>query len=225
MAALSVSTGLLVYRYSRNLVLTIGYFWHILRFAVYISPKLRCWILLSRRLAKTKRVYHGVQNLTVRYFASISPDVILQYMNWFWLYQIKNNTDDAIFDDILNCLFDISDKRILERYLFLSFKTDVNFWEHVIALLAYSGPLQSWARMTLSRLMQSSARKGFSLLLTQLVFSWCFWLNYHITFNAFQVWWYPNSTQSVQWRSCHVRKVAKVKDSVAKDQGQEREEA
>ena len=92
-------------------------------------------------------------------------------------------------------------------------------------LLAYSGPLQSWARMTLSRLMQSSARKGFSFLLTQLVFSWCFWLNYHITFNAFQVWWYPNSTQSVQWRSCHVRKVAKVKDSVAKDQGQEREEA
>ena len=142
-AALILSAGLIVYRHPTNLVLTFGHFWHFPRFAVYISPKLRCWILLSCRLAKTKRVYHGVQNLTVRYFASdsISLDVLLQYMSWFWLFQIKNNTDDAVFDDILYCLFDSSDKRVPERYLFLSFKTDVNFWEHVVGLFRTSAIL------------------------------------------------------------------------------------
>jgi hypothetical protein len=62
-------------------------------------------------MANRERVYQGVRNLTVRYFASISPDIILQYVNWFWLYQIKNNTDDDTFDAILHNLFDRSPER------------------------------------------------------------------------------------------------------------------
>ena len=168
-AALILSAGLIVYRHPTNLVLTFGHFWHFPRFAVYISPKLRCWILLSCRLAKTKRVYHGVQNLTVRYFASdsISLDVLLQYMSWFWLFQIKNNTDDAVFDEILYCLFDCSDKRVPERYLFLSLKNILFLLRLIITLLHFgcdlSGPLQSNTQMTLNRQMKSSARKGFFL--------------------------------------------------------------
>ena len=75
------------------------------RCAVCASPALRCRIILTRRTAETRKIYRGIRNGTVSCPTSAPPDLILQYVDWFWLRQIRRNADDVFFEELLDSLY------------------------------------------------------------------------------------------------------------------------
>ena len=75
------------------------------RCAICASPALRCRIILTRRTAETRKIYRGIRNGTVSCPTSAPPDLILQYVDWFWLRQIRRNADDVFFEELLDSLY------------------------------------------------------------------------------------------------------------------------
>ena len=56
-------------------------------------------------MAKTRRICRGIRNGTVSCSTSAPPDLILQYVDWFWLRQIQRNVDDVFFEELLDSLY------------------------------------------------------------------------------------------------------------------------
>ena len=125
-------------------------FWHVPRIAVCISPKLRCLILLRGCFDEPKNkkiMIHRIAGYaSVTYSALISPNIIFKYVEWFWLYQIKNNSQDAIFEELLYQLYE--SPRTGNSFLLSKLMTVLLFFfigsENLKLQDHFQGPLADW---------------------------------------------------------------------------------